>query len=71
MLLEFWDFARINSAATMPYLKGGTRASRCRLHVVAIHSPGYSFGRSRVLVERAVARAEVPYPVLLDPDLKA
>jgi hypothetical protein len=38
--------------------------------VIGIHSPGYSFGRDRDLVARAVERLEVPYAVLLDPDFE-
>ncbi len=72
VLVEFWDFARINSLRTMPYLKEWhARYAGDGLRVVAIHSPGYSFGRSRELVERAVERLGVTYPVLLDPDLEA
>ena len=29
VLVEFWDFARVNSLRTMPYLKPGTSATRC------------------------------------------
>jgi thiol-disulfide isomerase/thioredoxin len=71
VLVEFWDFARINSLRTMPYLKEWhQRYSGEGLRVVAVHSPGYSFGRSTEIVERAVERLVVPYPVLLDPDLE-
>jgi thiol-disulfide isomerase/thioredoxin len=71
VLVEFWDFARIHSLRTMPYLKEWhDRYSGEGLRVVAVHSPGYSFGRSTEIVERAVERLVVPYPVLLDPDLE-
>lgn len=71
VLIEFWDFARINSLRTMPYLtEWHSRYSGDGLRVVAVHSPGYSFGRSHELVARAVERLGVPYPVLLDPDLE-
>jgi thiol-disulfide isomerase/thioredoxin len=70
VLVEFWDFARVNSLRTMPYLKAWhERYADAGLHVIGIHSPGYSFGRDRELVVRAVARLEVRYPVLLDPEL--
>jgi hypothetical protein len=72
VLVEFWDFARVNSLRTMPYLKAWhERYAEAGLRVVGIHSPGYSFGRDRDLVERAVERLEVEYPVLLDPGLVA
>ena len=69
VLVEFWDFARINSLRTLPYLKAWhERYASAGLQVIGVHSPGYSFGRDRELVERAVERLEVPYPVALDPD---
>jgi thiol-disulfide isomerase/thioredoxin len=71
VLVEFWDFARVNSLRTMPYLKAWQeRYADAGLRVVAIHSPGYSFGRDRDTVARAVERLEVSYPVLLDPALE-
>jgi AhpC/TSA family len=72
VMVEFWDFARVNSLRTMPYLKAWhERYADAGLRVVGIHSPGYSFGRDRDTVARAVERLEVDYPVLLDPDLEA
>ena len=71
VLVEFWDFARINSLRTMPYLKAWHEGYReAGLRVIAVHSPGYSFGRDPALVASAVERLEVPYPVLLDPALE-
>jgi hypothetical protein len=71
VLVEFWDFARVNSLRTMPYLKAWhERYADAGLRVVGIHSPGYSFGRDRDTVARAVERLDVGYPVLLDPDLE-
>lgn len=69
VLVEFWDFARVNSLRTMPYLKGwDARYADAGLRVIGVHSPGYSFGRSREVVAQAVDTLEVTYPVLLDPD---
>jgi hypothetical protein len=71
VLIEFWDFARVNSLRTMPYLKAWhERYADAGLRVIGIHSPGYSFGRDRDTVVRAVERLEVSYPVLLDPSLE-
>jgi hypothetical protein len=68
VLLEFWDFARVNSLRTLPYLKGWhARYEEAGLRVIGVHSPGYSFGRDRDTVARAAERLEVPFPVLLDP----
>jgi hypothetical protein len=71
VLVEFWDFARVNSLRTLPYLKAWhERYAEAGLRVIGVHSPGYSFGRDRDVVARAVERLEVPYAVLLDPDFK-
>jgi hypothetical protein len=68
VLVEFWDFARVNSLRTMPYLKAWhERYTDAGLRVIGIHSPGYSFGRDRDTVAHAVERLEVPYAVALDP----
>jgi hypothetical protein len=70
VLVEFWDFARVNSLRTLPYLRAfGERYSGHGLQLIVVHSPGYSFGRDRDVVERAVERLGVPLPVALDPDL--
>jgi hypothetical protein len=71
VLVEFWDFARVNSLRTLPYVKAWhERYADAGLHVIGVHSPGYSFGRDRALVARAVERLEVRYAVLLDPDFE-
>ena len=67
-LVEFWDFARVNSLRTLPYLKAWhERYSPLGLRVVAVHTPGYSFGREAEAVARAVERLEIDFPVVLDP----
>ncbi len=70
-LVEFWDFARVNSIRTLPYLQGWhARYADAGLQVIGVHSPGYSFGRERDVVERAVAKLEIDYPVALDPEFE-
>jgi hypothetical protein len=69
VLVEFWDFARVNSLRTMPYMKGWhMRYDKSGLRVIGVHTPAYSFGRDPETVTRAVDRLEIPYPVCLDPD---
>jgi hypothetical protein len=71
VLVEFWDFARVNSLRTLPYLVEWHRRYGDRgLWVIGVHSPGYSFGRDPETVARNVERLEVPYAVLLDPQLE-
>jgi hypothetical protein len=68
VVVEFWDFARINSLRTLPYLKEWhARYHDEGLRVVGVHTPGYSFGRDRDTVARAVEHLEIPYAVALDP----
>jgi hypothetical protein len=68
VLVEFWDFARVNSLRTLPYLKEWhDRYSGEGLRVIGVHTPRYSFGRDRDTVARAVERLEIPYAVALDP----
>jgi hypothetical protein len=69
VVVEFIDTARINSLRTLPYLKAWhERYAGAGLRVIGVHSPGYSFGRDRDVVERAIERLEIPFPVALDPD---
>src|SRR4051812_33364968 len=64
LMVEFWDFARVNSLRTIPYLRAWhERYSEAGLAVVGVHSPGYSFGRDAAAVARAVRRAAIHYPV--------
>jgi hypothetical protein len=70
VLLEFWDFARVNSLRTLPYVRTWhERYAPSGLQVIGVHAPGYSFGRDPDLVEGAVGRLEVSHPVVLDPEL--
>jgi hypothetical protein len=69
VLVEFWDFARVNSLRTLPYLRAWhERYGDSGLQLIGVHSPGYSFGRDPKLVARAVERLGVPFPVALDPE---
>ncbi len=70
-LVEFWDFARINSLRTLPYLKAWhERYHGVGLRVIGVHSPGYSFGRDHETVATAVERLQIEHAVLLDPGLE-
>lgn len=69
VLVEFIDTARINSVRTMPYLTAWHgRYAGAGLRTIGVHSPGYSFGRDRAVVEQAIERLGIPFPVVLDPD---
>ena len=71
VLIEFWDFARVHSLRTLPYLQAWhERYAAAGLQVIGVHCPGYTFGRDPDTVASAVERLEVPYPVALDPGLE-
>jgi hypothetical protein len=71
VLIEFWDFARVNSLRTLPYLKAWhERYRELGLRVIGVHSPGYSFGRDSDVVTRAVARLEIEHAVAIDSDFQ-
>jgi hypothetical protein len=71
LLVEFWDFCLQSSMHTLPYVKAWhERYVAEGLRVVGIHSPGSTPSRERRVVEAAVARLGITYPVLLDPDLE-
>jgi thiol-disulfide isomerase/thioredoxin len=71
VLVEFWDFCRPNSMRTLPYLRGWhERYAPDGLRVIGVHSAGFAPSVEADAVEEAVARLEVPYPVVVDTDLE-
>lgn len=72
VLVEFWDFCRVNSLRTLPYLKAWhERYAADGLRVVAIHSAGFEPSRDPDAVRAAVARLGIAYPVLIDGELES
>jgi len=72
VLIEFWDFCRVNSLRTLPYLKAWhERYAADGLRVVGIHSGGFAASRDPEAVRAAVARLGIEYPVLIDSELQA
>lgn len=72
VLVEFWDFARVNSLHTLPYMEQWHR--RYAPHgatLLGIHSPGYSFGADEDTVRAAVRKLGIERPLLLDPSFIA
>jgi hypothetical protein len=67
VLIEFWDFCRPNSLRTLPYLKDWShRYQPTGLRVIGVHTAGFEASRDPEAVRDAVARLNVPYPVVLD-----
>src|SRR4051812_24944104 len=71
VLVEFWDFCRVNSLRTLPYLRAWhERYAADGLRIVGVHTGGFLPARDPGNVRRAVARLEIPWPVLIDTDLE-
>jgi len=71
VLIEFWDFCRINSLRTLPYLKAWhERYSGDGLRVIGVHAGGFLPARDEANVRRAVERLEIAYPVAIDSRLE-
>ena len=69
VLIEFWDFARVNSLRTMPYMEEWARRyASSGATVLGVLSPGYSFGKDEAVAREAVKRLGIQRPVLLDTD---
>jgi hypothetical protein len=69
MLLEFWDFCRVQSIRTLPYMKAWHERYR-DLQVVGVHAAGFPPSQDPDAVADAVARLAVPYPVAVDSELE-
>ncbi len=71
VLIEFWDFCRVNSLRTLPYLKAWhERYAQAGLRVISVHCPGFPGSRDEDVVRAAVERLGITWPVLLDTDLR-
>ena len=71
VLIEFWDFCRVNSLHTLPYLRAWhERYADAGLRVVSVHCPGFAASRDPDAVRAAVAQLEIEHPVLVDTELE-
>jgi hypothetical protein len=69
VLVQFWDFCRVSTLRTLPYLRAWhERYADAGLRVVGVHTPGFEPSRDADAVRAAVARLGIEYPVLLDPE---
>jgi hypothetical protein len=68
VLVEFWDFCRVNSLRTLPYVKAWhERYAEAGLRVIGVHTPGFEPGQDADAVAAAVQRLGIEHPVVLDP----
>ena len=71
VLVEFWDFCRVNSLRTLAYLSAWhERYALDGLRVIGIHTGGFEPARDPAAVRAAVARLGVTYPVVIDERLE-
>ncbi len=71
VLIEFWDFCRVNSLRTNPYLRAWhERYEQHGLRVIGVHSPGFDPSRGEQAVSAACERLGVDYPVCVDDQLE-
>jgi thiol-disulfide isomerase/thioredoxin len=71
VLVEFWDFCRVNSLRTMPYIKAWhERYAEAGLRVIGVHTGGFLPARDTAAVVAAVERLGIEYPVVVDERLE-
>lgn len=71
VLVEFWDFCRVNSLRTLPYVKKWhERYEGHGLRVIGVHAGGHAFSRDGSAVRAAVERLGITYPVVVDAGLE-
>jgi thiol-disulfide isomerase/thioredoxin len=71
VLVEFWDFCRVNSLRTMPYLGAWhDRYAADGLRVIGVHAGGFLPARDTANAVAAVERLGIEYPVVIDERLE-
>jgi hypothetical protein len=71
VLVEFWDFCRVNSLRTLPYVREWhCRYAEAGLRVIGVHASGFPPSAEGSAVREAVARLGVSYPVVVDAELE-
>ena len=71
VLVEFWDFCRVNSLRTLPYLGAWhERYADDGLRVIGIHTGGLPPARDTAAAVAATERLGIEYPVVIDERLE-
>lgn len=69
VLIEFFDFCRVSSMRTLPYVREWhSRYSGDGLRVISVHCPGYAPSEDAQAVRAAVERLQIDWAVCLDQD---
>jgi hypothetical protein len=67
-LVWFWDFCSLNALRSLPYLQEWHRRyAKDGLRVIGVQSPEFDFGKDRSIVEDAVRRLGIEFPIAPDP----
>jgi hypothetical protein len=71
VLVEFWDFCRVNSLRTLPYVAAWhERYADAGLRVIGVHTGGFEPARETANVVAAVERLGIEHPVVIDERLE-
>jgi hypothetical protein len=71
VLIEFFDFCRVNSLRTLPYMQAWhQRYHEHGLRVIGVHSAGFEPSRSEQATREAVERLGIEYPVVIDSQME-
>jgi hypothetical protein len=71
VLVEFFDFLRVPSLRTLPYLKAWhERYGQAGLRVITVHSGSHEVSRDEDAIREAVARLGIEHPVLIDSEFR-
>jgi hypothetical protein len=66
-VIEFWDFCRVNSLRTLPYMKAWhERYAEHGLRLIGVHAAGFPCSEDEDAVRAAVERLGIEYPVVID-----
>jgi thiol-disulfide isomerase/thioredoxin len=67
VLVEFWDYTCIRCQRTLPYLlEWRKKYEEYGLIVIGVHTPKFPFGKNPELVQKAIERFGITYPVVMD-----
>lgn len=67
VLVEFWDCTCINCTRTLPYIKEWARKyEEFGLVVIGVHTPKFPFGKNPEIVQKAIERHGIVFPVVMD-----
>lgn len=69
VLIDFWTYSCINCIRTLPYMKGyWAKYKNSNFVLIGVHAPEFAFEKSETNVAAAIARYNLPYPVVQDND---